>query len=478
MTYRRLPDNLPDLLGKAGLKVVEIDGWRTRGRPASTGEFKPVGSLNHHDARKDVIGDAADDLAWAKHMFITGRPDLPAPLCQLALSMEGVVYVGASGRANHAGVARPSGSVSGGDGNALYVGTEWMLSGSQGIPKVMYEAGVKLNGVLMDVLGNSVQTISCHFNTSVTGKWDIGDPNGVPFNGHRVLNVPKLRDDVKKWRASRNPTPPESEFLTVHALHASLQYSDTAAQMRQDIGDLFNRAKDRGVWFLTGTEAGPGADPTEALLREHGERTGFRVFKPKQPTDCWIAVARERIDGGWTKDYEVTIPGSSALYKALGKDPDANPRWGPKGVVSVGFDNDDVGRMNVGAAHYLTKGRSPKGQPINGIDHYHWNEELADAIGDWARKVGKGSALAFYGGDQNISDRLDDTFFGNPLTSLQDELKKWENTGHGPIDVLASFDHDGRVEGKYIRVLDDSEFFQHSDHFVVEGGWKVRRLAK
>ena len=248
MTYRRLPDNLPDLLRKAGLKVVEIDGWRTRGRPVSTGEFKPVGSLNHHDARKDVVGDAADDLAWAKSMFITGRPDLPAPLCQLSLSMEGVVYVGASGRANHAGVARPSGSVSGGDGNALYVGTEWMLSGSQGIPKAMYEAGVKLNGVLMDVLGNSVQTISCHYQTSTTGTWDIGDPNGVPFNGHKVLNVPKFRDDVKKWCASRNAPKPETDFVIVKAMHTSLQFSDTPAQQTQDVTDLFERAKKRGVW--------------------------------------------------------------------------------------------------------------------------------------------------------------------------------------------------------------------------------------
>lgn len=487
MTYRRLPDDLPAQLRKAGLKVVEIDGWRTRGRPPSTGEFKPVGSLNHHDARKDVVGDAADDLTWAKHMFLTGRPDLPAPLCQLALSMEGVVYVGASGRANHAGVARPSGSVSGGDGNALYVGTEWMLSGSQAIPKAMYEAGVKLNGVLMDVLGNSVQTISCHYQTSTTGKWDIGDPNGVPFNGHKVLNVPKLRDDVKKWRASRNPTPPDTDFVLLKAMHASLQFSDTPAQQTQDVTDLFERAKKRGVWFITGTEAGPGAEPTSDLLASIGPEHGYRVWVPSNlkkgslqggwATDSWVAVRQDLIKkGSWDKGYEPAIPGSRALYEQAGVDAEF-PRWGPKGVVWVSFENPEIGRVGVAAAHYLTQGRSPKGQPIKGVDHYAWNKVLAAEIGDWAREHGKGSALAFYGGDQNIVDRTDDTFFGQPLTSAWDELNKYENTGHGNIDVIASYDGDGRVEAKAVRALDDDEFFQHSDHFVVEAEFRVRRLG-
>jgi len=485
VTYRRLPADLPDQLRKAGLKVIEIDGWRTRGRPVSTGEFKPVGSLNHHDARKDVVGDAADDLAWAKSMFITGRPDLPAPLCQLSLSMEGVVYVGASGRANHAGVARPSGSVAGGDGNALYVGTEWMLSGSQAIPKTMYDAGVKLNGVLLDILGSSVQAVSCHFNTSTTGKWDIGDPNGVPFNGHKVLNVPKFRDAVKKWRASRNPPKPEADSVIVKAMHASLQFSDSPKQQEQDIRDLFERAKTRDVWFVTGTEAGPGAEPTGELLLSMGKAAGYHVFVPSErdkgagsSTDCWVAVDSERIKKGtWKTGYEPGIPGSKALYIEQGLPGDGLPRWGPKGIVWVSFENGDIGPVSVGAAHYLTKGRSPKGQPIKGVDHYEWNKRLAGEIGDWAREHGKGNALAFYGGDQNIVDRDDDTFFGQPLTSAWDELKKYENTGHGNIDVLASYDGDGRVEAKAIRALDDDEFFQHGDHFVVEAEFAVRRLG-
>lgn len=197
MTISRLPANLPKLLRDAGLKVVEIDGWQTRGRPLSTGGFAPVGVLNHHTGAFDGMGDAVDDLAYARWMFLTGRRDLPAPLCNLSISAEGVVYVGAAGRANHAGTAKASGTVAGGDGNRLYVGIEWMLSGTQAIPKVMYNAGVVVNAVLTkEVLKTSVQTISCHYQTSVTGKWDIGDPSGIPFNGKKVLDVAKFRARV------------------------------------------------------------------------------------------------------------------------------------------------------------------------------------------------------------------------------------------------------------------------------------------
>ena len=108
-----------------------------------------------------------------------------------------VVYVGAGGRANHAGTARSMGSVAAGDGNSLYVGIEWMLSGTQPISDAQYDAAATTNAVLLDIMGSSVKTVGCHFQTSVTGKWDIGDPRGVPFNGHKVLDVPKFRQAVQ-----------------------------------------------------------------------------------------------------------------------------------------------------------------------------------------------------------------------------------------------------------------------------------------
>jgi hypothetical protein len=196
-----LRSDLPALLRAAGLTVVVVDGWQTRGRPASTGGFNPVGVLNHHTGSSAKGWTLAKELAYAKWMFLTGRSDLPAPLCHISLGRSGTVYLGAGGRANHAGKAKASGSVAAGDGNTLYVGVEWMLSGTEAIPAKMMTAGTILNAVLCEkVTGNSVKSISCHYQTSVTGKWDIGDPNGVSFNGKKVLDVTKFRAAVKVQR--------------------------------------------------------------------------------------------------------------------------------------------------------------------------------------------------------------------------------------------------------------------------------------
>jgi len=274
-----------------------------------------------------------------------------------------------------------------------------------------------------------------------------------------------------------------TENAIVKAMHASLQFSDTPKQQEEDITDLFARAKKRGVWFVTGTEAGPGAGPTSDLLVRIGKAAGFNVWVPSagkgegSTTDAWVAVNSERVQkDSWRTGYEFAIPGSASLYQKQGLPPKTQPKWGQKGVVWVSFKNADVGIVSVAAAHYLTKGASPEGQPIKGINHYQWNTVLAKEIGDWARDHGKGKALAFYGGDQNIQDRNNDTFRGQPLTSAWDELKKWESTGHGTIDVIASYNGDGRVAAQAARSLDDKEFFQHSDHFVIEAEFKVRAL--
>ncbi|WP_051548980.1 peptidoglycan recognition protein family protein [Nocardioides sp. URHA0032] len=126
MTYRYLPPTLPKLPRTAGLTVVEIDGWQRRGRPSYTGGFDPVGVLWHD------TGGAPGGLAYAKWLACDGRSDLPAPLSHLSIGRDGAVYVCSAGRANHAGVARPSPSVAGGDGNVLYIGVEVQNTGSEG----------------------------------------------------------------------------------------------------------------------------------------------------------------------------------------------------------------------------------------------------------------------------------------------------------------------------------------------------------
>lgn len=168
MTYRYLT-NLADVARDAGLKVVEVDGWKTRGRPASTGGFDPVGVLCHHTATSRSSSDEA-----VKRLLVVGRSDLPGPLCQLGLGRDGTVYVIAAGRANHAGKAKASGTVAAGDGNALYIGIEAFNDGrGEPWPKAQYDAYVKLCAALCQhVTGNSAKTVRGHKEASVTGKID------------------------------------------------------------------------------------------------------------------------------------------------------------------------------------------------------------------------------------------------------------------------------------------------------------------
>lgn len=165
----KLPDNLPQILKSHGLKVVEVPGWKTRGRPASTGGFDPVGVLCHHTATRK-----SSSVASVLRLLIQGRSDLPGPLCQLSLGRDGTVYVVAAGRANHAGTAKASGTVAAGDGNELYIGIEAQNDGvGEPWPDVQYAAYVLLCAVLnVEITHNSVNTDRGHKETSITGKID------------------------------------------------------------------------------------------------------------------------------------------------------------------------------------------------------------------------------------------------------------------------------------------------------------------
>lgn len=169
MAYQRLPDNTPELLRAAGLKVTVLPGWKTRGRPASKGGFNPVGVLCHHTATTVTW-----TIAAVLRLLTGGRTGLPGPLAQFGLSRKGRVYIIAAGRANHAGHARPVGSVAAGDGNYLYIGIEAFNNGrGEPWPAVQYDAYVLLCAVLcLHVTGNSWRTVAGHKETSTTGKVD------------------------------------------------------------------------------------------------------------------------------------------------------------------------------------------------------------------------------------------------------------------------------------------------------------------
>lgn len=88
--------DLADACRKSGLRVVEVDGWRTRGH----GGLSSLDSIVcHHTATSRAAAGDYPSLRIVRD----GRTGLPGPLSQLGLGRNGTVYVIAAGVAYHAG---------------------------------------------------------------------------------------------------------------------------------------------------------------------------------------------------------------------------------------------------------------------------------------------------------------------------------------------------------------------------------------
>jgi hypothetical protein len=254
--------------------------------------------------------------------------------------------------------------------------------------------------------------------------------------------------------------------MRLQVQHSSLEVFDTPAQKRHDATKVFTL----GSHIITGTEAGPGkGNVSHAALADVAERTGYTFWGPA-PQDCWVAIRRDFIAPG-TKPERGLIPvlkGAEAL--------DDPHRYGPKGLPWVTVETA-VGTVTVGAGHWLTKGRrrhqAQDDRPGDPVDHFAANSKMGKAVAEWATDKAAGRALIFYGADTNLNDRTSDVFRGEPLTTCWDEIGKWPNTGHGPIDVIATYDHDGRVRCRSARTLTDRIFYLNADHHTVVATYEV-----
>lgn len=194
--------DLDDACRKSGLTVVEIPGWKTRGRPASSGPFNPRGQVVHHTGSHGTR-TRAQEREYVERVLVGGFATLPGPLCQLSLGQETVdgppvIYVVAAGRANHAGASRARGFMTAGDGNTQAVGWEAINSGYEGWSDAQldaYHRGVAAVGDHYDwprshVLG--------HGESSTAGKWDPG------IDG-RLIDMNTFRRAVAAVDLTTNP---------------------------------------------------------------------------------------------------------------------------------------------------------------------------------------------------------------------------------------------------------------------------------
>lgn len=167
---------LPTHLRRWGLKVVEKEGWRHRGRPYA---FKPKAIIAHHTASGSTSGNFASEA-----VVTFGRSDLPGPLCQFLLGRDGTVMIIADGYANHAGEGGPRAGIPANMGNTYSYGIEAENNGlGEKWTKEQLNAYYRLCAALLVYMGT--RDVSKVFGHK---EWAPGrkiDPAGINMDGFR-----------------------------------------------------------------------------------------------------------------------------------------------------------------------------------------------------------------------------------------------------------------------------------------------------
>ena len=244
--------------------------------------------------------------------------------------------------------------------------------------------------------------------------------------------------------------------MRLRVAHSSGQFSDSPQRQVDDAKRLTAAMLLRRWHWLTGTEGGPRSQLPVAF-KDLDDPAGLK-FRQGVTGDVWVLHRKDLFTGKVETRFHKVVDGVAGQF-------------GDRGVLRVtGQCPATNSKLTILVAHYVTSG-----QPNRLGTRSEWNQKIADKVGALGTKYGQGRALVFYGGDQNTDDRKFDTFRGAPFTSLQDELGRYEPTtpDHGRIDVIASYDHDTRVKGLSVLVLDDSGLYLDTDHFLIEGEFNV-----
>lgn len=197
-------------LKKWGLRYVEIPGWATHNREGH-GAWGPINGFIWHHTGADISNASAK--SYAGSTLYNGLPDLPGPLCQFSIGVDGTVYLVGWGRANHAGGGDPAtlqhvidedytgqlyptkGNSNGVDGNAHFYGVEIQYSGGHEMSAAQYTAARRLSAAILDFHDWTERSVIAHGEWS-SDKWDPGYAPG------KIMAMPGVRADVKATLAA------------------------------------------------------------------------------------------------------------------------------------------------------------------------------------------------------------------------------------------------------------------------------------
>lgn len=179
---------LADVLRDAGCRVVEIPGWRGRGRDLAGVH----GVVWHHTA---TPGRVSNDTV--RRLLRDGRPDLPGPLCQLGLERDGTFVVVADGRGNHNGHGTWGNNSIGIEAYNDGVGEPW--------PRAQLDAFHAGTAAILRRLRLDSSRMLAHRETDPRRKID---PAGIDMHAARARVARLLRPETAPQSPPAPPPPP------------------------------------------------------------------------------------------------------------------------------------------------------------------------------------------------------------------------------------------------------------------------------
>ncbi|MFI0593708.1 N-acetylmuramoyl-L-alanine amidase [Streptomyces griseus] len=207
-------DRLLKALRSEGLRVVEVDGWRTRNRNHK-GPWGPAhGVMIHHTVTTGT--DATVRLCR------DGHSALPGPLCHGVIAKDGTVHLIANGRANHAGLGDddvlraviaekplPPDNEANTDGNRHFYGFECVNLGDNRDPwpAEQVEAIARAAAAICRAHGWGAASVIGH------SEWQPGkvDPRGpIGAAGGSPLTMGRIRARVAELLELDEPTAPST----------------------------------------------------------------------------------------------------------------------------------------------------------------------------------------------------------------------------------------------------------------------------
>lgn len=239
---------------------------------------------------------------------------------------------------------------------------------------------------------------------------------------------------------------------TLHLMEASMQFTDSGENFKEDIRYLIDQDPD--IVYLT--EAGNFHKELRQVLPERYRA----VFLPNYDVDAFIV----------RKNDHVGVKDRGARKVHSGPPRPAYISW-----VRVKWYEENVFYHG---AHWLNKSETSAA-----LDAKH--ERTTRLMCDLVKRHGQGAWLSFFAGDTNIPEQqdnkrtdrrsqIDATFRDNGLLTVWDEKEVTPPTGPGggTVDIIGSYDPDKRAKAKRWKVHPRR---LHTDHRPVSVWYEITR---